>query len=121
MFNIESIPSKHYDLTASLKIMNNNEPVVRELADMLYKNLPEFKHQLHTAFSENNIAVIQALAHKLHGGICYVISPRLESLLSQLQSACKQSPEQIPLISPHIIPSIDALETTLRDTFKLLS
>lgn len=117
MFNRARIPETHYDFQASVKLMGNKEPVARELAIMLKDQLPELKTQLETAFKTNNLEKIQTAAHKLHGGICYVIAPRLKYLIVQLETACKQHPEDIPLISPYIPSSIDELYKTLTRTF----
>ncbi len=118
VFNRAHIPETHYDLQASLRLMSNKEPVARELAMMLKEQLLEFNTQLQIAFEKNNPEEIQAVAHKLHGGICYVITPRLKYLISQLETACKQRPEDIKLISPYIGPSINDLLATLTHTFQ---
>lgn len=118
MFNRTHIPEIHYDLAASLQLLGNNESVARELAMVLKDQLIEFNTKLQAAFSENDVQAIQTIAHKLHGGLCYVISPRLKYLISQLEAACKQRPEDIPLIFPYIGSSIDDLHATLTHTFE---
>ena len=118
MFNRAHIPETHYDLQASLQLMGNKEPVARELAMMLKDQLPEFNTQLLAAFEKNDAQEIQTVAHKLHGGICYVITPKLKYLISQLETACKQRPEDIKLISPYIGSSINDLHAALTHTFE---
>ena len=118
MFDYRRIPETHYDLQASLKLMGNKEPVARELAIMLKDQLLQFKTQLQAAFERSNAQEIQTVAHKLHGGICYVITPRLKYLITQLETACKLRPENIKLISPYIGSSIDNLHAVLSLTFK---
>lgn len=117
MFNRAHIPETHYDLHASLKLMGNKEPVVRELAIMLKELLPGFNTQLQHAFEANDTQAIQTVAHKLHGGICYVVTPRLKYLINCLETACKQRPEDVQLIAPYIGSSIDALYTELIHRF----
>ena len=118
MFNRAHIPETHYDWEASLRLMGNKEAVTEELALLLRDMLPEFGSQLQTAFEKNDLFNIQIVAHKLHGGLCYVVTPRLKYLISQLETACKQRPEEISFISPYIGSSIDALHATLTKTFK---
>ncbi|MES2203678.1 MAG: Hpt domain-containing protein [Pseudomonadota bacterium] len=118
MFNRAHIPETHYDFQASVQLMGNKESVARELAVMLKEQLLEFGTQLKIAFEKNNPTEIQTIAHKLHGGICYVITPRLKYLIAQLETACKQHPEDIPLIKPYIGSSIDDLYATLTHTFQ---
>lgn len=118
MFNRAHIPETHYDLRASLQLMGNKETVARELAIMLKEMLPAFKDQLSLAFKKNDPEEIRTIAHKLHGGICYVITPRLKYLITHLETACKQRPEEIKLISPYICPSINDLYTALTHAFE---
>lgn len=117
MFNRAHIPETHYDFNASLQLMGNKESIVRELALMLKDQLPTLNLQLQTAFKNNDTQAIQYAAHKIHGGIAYVISPRLKYLISQLETACKQYPDNIRLIFPYIGSSIDDLLAALTDTF----
>ena len=117
-FNCTDIPKADYDLPASLKLLGNNQAIVRELALMLRTLLPEFASKLRSAFEKNDPQEIQAVAHKLHGGICYVIAPRLQYLIGCLETACKQQTKDISIISPYIIPSIEALDKTLAHTFQ---
>lgn len=117
MFNRAHIPETHYDFNASLQLMGNKESVVRELALMLKDQLSPLNLQLQTAFEKNDTQAIQYAAHKIHGGIAYVISPRLKYLISQLETACKQHPENIPFIFPYIGSSIDDLHAAITDKF----
>jgi len=117
VFNRAHIPETHYDFQASLQLMGNKESVVRELAVMLKSQLSPLNTQLQTAFEKNDTQALQAAAHKLHGGIAYVISPRLKYLISQLETACKQHSDNIPLIFPYIGSSIDDLHAALTNTF----
>lgn len=118
VFDSAHIPATHYDLPASLKLMGKKESVVRELAIMLRELLPDFNAQLKLAFEKGDTQEIQLVAHKLHGGICYVVTPRLKYLINCLETACKQHTEEIALIKPYIGSSIDALHDILTKTFK---
>ena len=118
MFNREHIPETHYDWRSSLQLMGNKESVAQELAIILREMLPKFKAQLQFAFTKNDPQEIQTVAHKLHGGLCYVITPRLKYLITQLETACKQCPENISSITPYIGSSIEALQTALTEKFK---
>lgn len=118
MFNRAHIPETHYDWRASLELMGNKEAVTKELALLLQDMLPKFMVQLQAAFAKNDPAEIQIAAHKLHGGLCYVIAPRLKYLIHHLETACKQRPEEISFITPYIGSSIDALHAALTQTFK---
>jgi two-component system sensor histidine kinase BarA len=117
VFNCENIPEIHYDFQTSIELMSNKESVARDLALMLKKNLPEFTLKLESAFKKNDVKEIHTIIHKLHGGICYVMAPRLEYLVEHLETACKKFPENIPLITPYIIPSIKKLEDELTHIF----
>ena len=117
MFNRAHIPETHYDCQASLQLMGNKASVARELAVMLKEQLPQFNTELRAAFEKNDTQEIQMVAHKLHGGICYVITPRLKYLITQLETACKQHPEDIKLISPYIGSSINDLYVALTQTY----
>lgn len=116
MFDSTHIPETHFDWKDSLKLMGNKESITRELAKMLRDTLPEFKLQLQTAFEQNDKQAIQSVAHKLHGGLCYVSTPRLKYLISNLEIACKQHPDEIDDIAKFIAPSIDLLHKTLTQT-----
>lgn len=113
MFKHVNIPDTHYDWHASLQLIGNNKSAAQELSLMLKELLLEFKEKFQAAFKDNNIAEIHLLAHKLHGGVCYVFAPRVEYLMDQLETACKKNPEDILLIAPYVIPSIEALEQAL--------
>lgn len=118
MFDSVLIPDTHFDWEASLELMGHKESVARDLALMLRDSLPEFNAQLKTALEQKDYKAVQAIAHKLHGGLCYIDTPRLKYLIGHLETACKEHSETIQDIAKFIPSSIDALHETLNTLLK---
>lgn len=61
-----------------------------ELHQLFIQTLPEVLDELLGAYQEKNWPQLEFLAHRLHGGLCYLNLPELKSSAKQLDSLLRQ-------------------------------
>jgi len=77
------------DWKLCLELVNNKEDVARELLEMFVSELPETNNKLHEAYSNKNLADLEDIVHKLHGGSCYCGVPQLKTAAAELEKFLK--------------------------------
>ena len=65
----------NYD--GSLALSANNEALLRQILEILQRDIPDHQQQLASAAAEKDREKLAAIAHKLHGVTCYASLPRL--------------------------------------------
>ena len=65
------------DYERSLALAAGNESLLRQIFEILQRDIPDQQIQLTTALAERDQERLAAIAHKLHGVTCYASLPRL--------------------------------------------
>ena len=73
------------DYNRSLGLSVGNEDLLKQILEILQRDIPQQRRQLADAFSDGDYARLGALAHKLQGVTCYVSLPRLRRSVVTLQ------------------------------------
>ncbi len=107
------------DYRRSLALSADNESLLRQIFEILRRDVPEQQQQLAAALREQDRDRLGALAHKLHGVTCYAGLPRLRHLVIGLQKRLAQDSETA--LDPLIDEIIDELGAIEREVDSLLS
>jgi CheY-like chemotaxis protein len=84
----ESSPNERelsFDYTRSLALCAGNLPLLRQILEILQRDIPEQRQQLADAFAEQDCDRLGTLAHKLQGVTCYASLPQLRRIVTALQ------------------------------------
>ena len=73
------------DYAGSLALCADNESLLRQIFEIIRRDIPEQREQLARAMAQNDRDRLAALAHKLHGVTCYASLPRLKRQVLGLQ------------------------------------
>jgi len=65
------------DYERSLALAAGNESLLRQIFEILQRDIPDQQIQLSAALAERDHDRLAAIAHKLHGVTCYASLPRL--------------------------------------------
>ena len=69
------------DFARSLQLAAGNESLLRQILEILQRDIPQQRHHLQDAYQDFDIDRLGALAHKLHGVTCYASLPRLRRIV----------------------------------------
>lgn len=72
-----------------LELASGKEEVAKELLDMFVNELPDVSDSLRAAFTDQNLADLEEIVHKLHGGSCYCGVPQLKDAAADLEKYLK--------------------------------
>jgi two-component system sensor histidine kinase BarA len=73
------------DYEGSLNLCADNRSLLRQIMEILRRDIPDQRRQLADAFADLDYDRLGALAHKLQGVTCYASLPRLKRLVACLQ------------------------------------
>jgi two-component system sensor histidine kinase BarA len=73
------------DYRSSLALCADNEPLLRQIFEIIQRDIPEHRQQLEEALAQDQRDRLAAIAHKLHGVTCYASLPRLKRLVLGFQ------------------------------------
>ncbi len=73
----------NYD--ASLDLCAGNESLLRQIFDIVRRDIPDFRQQLDDALRQQQQDRLAAIAHKLRGVTCYASLPRLKRQVQQFE------------------------------------
>jgi two-component system sensor histidine kinase BarA len=73
------------DYAGSLTLCAGNRSLLKQILEILRRDIPDQRRQLADAFAELDYDRLGALAHKLQGVTCYASLPRLKRLVAGLQ------------------------------------
>jgi two-component system sensor histidine kinase BarA len=65
------------DFEGSLALSADNESLLRQIFEIIYRDIPDQQRQLENALQRQDREKLGAIAHKLHGVTCYASLPRL--------------------------------------------
>ena len=88
---LDNKSDKAIDWNMSLKLVNNNSELAKELLNLLVGELPDELLEINTAFNNQNHSEFHHSVHKLHGSCCYVGVPLLKQACFNLESSIKKS------------------------------
>jgi len=83
--DIEPDPECSVDYSGSLTLCADNQSLLKQILEILRRDIPDQRRQLADAFAELDYDRLGALAHKLQGVTCYASLPRLKRLVAGLQ------------------------------------
>ena len=78
------------DFAGSLALCADNRSLLRQILEILLRDIPDQRHQLEQAFAGLDYDRLSALAHKLQGVTCYASLPRLKVLVAKLQKRLRE-------------------------------
>ena len=81
----EGEPIVIFDYERSLALSANNESLLRQILEILQRDIPDHQLQLDRAAKDEDRERLGAIAHKLHGVTCYASLPRLRVKLLGFQ------------------------------------
>ena len=73
------------DYDHSLKLSADNETLLRQIFEILLRDIPEHQQQLMHALQNSEYDELAAIAHKLHGVTCYASLPKLKRMVLAFQ------------------------------------
>ena len=76
---------KTFNYEESLSHALDNEDILRQIIEILMREIPQHQQQMKVAFEEANHASISATLHKLQGITCYISLPKLKQLVLETQ------------------------------------
>ncbi|BCO17494.1 MULTISPECIES: hybrid sensor histidine kinase/response regulator [unclassified Alteromonas] len=92
------------DWQLALKRANQNQNTARELLENFISLLPSAIEIIESMWSARDFTGLKAEVHKLHGACCYTGLPRLQELVSELESALKRElVEEVQSLIPELI------------------
>ncbi len=72
-----------------VELAGGKEEVAKELLEMFVNELPDVNENLRQAFKAQNLANLEDIVHKLHGGSCYCGVPNLKKAAATLEKYLK--------------------------------
>ena len=73
------------DYAKSLSLSADNESLLRQIFEIIERDIPDQQHQLDNALQHQDQDKLAAIAHKLHGVTCYASLPRLRRKVLDFQ------------------------------------
>lgn len=78
------------DYGHSLALSANNEDLLKQIFEILLRDIPDYQHQLQDALAKSRQDRLDAIAHKLYGVTCYAGLPRLRQYIKTFQQMLTQ-------------------------------
>lgn len=88
--------SSPVDINLSLELSAQKPELARDMLHMLLNDLPEDLRKIRRYFSEQNLAELEAVVHKLHGGSSYCGVPRLKETAAAADRLLQKRASQPP-------------------------
>ena len=73
------------DYAHSLSLSANNEDLLKQIFEILLRDIPDYQHQLQDALTKSQHGRLDAIAHKLYGVTCYAGLPKLKQYIKSFQ------------------------------------
>jgi len=83
------------DYKLALENAAGDEPLAKELFEMLLAELPKLKQDLQDALAATDKTACWDHAHKLYGSTAYTGVPRLKDVAMKMENAVKQDDEKM--------------------------
>ena len=99
------------DYTRSLALSAGNESLLKQILEILQRDIPTQQIQLASALAQQDRDKLNAIAHKLHGVTCYASLPRLRhKVLGFEQRLSRDSDAPIELLVQELHDELDAIK-----------
>ena len=106
------------DLEKSLVLSANNESLLRQILEILLREIPSHQKQLKEALAESDRRKLSMVIHKIHGITCYASLPKIRHMILKFQrTLSRQSGDPI---NGEILNIIEELENIKIETQYLL-
>jgi two-component system sensor histidine kinase BarA len=96
------------DIKLSLDLAANNDSLLKQIFEILLREIPHHKDQLSNAMRILDYEKLSMIAHKIHGTTCYACLPRLKSQVELIQQQLAQ--ESYSLLEVTVEAMIEELE-----------
>lgn len=104
--------TKIIDWPLAIKRSANKVDLAKEMFIGLVESLPETQQSIKAAISDNDIAEIKRLVHKLNGACCYTGAPNLAKITNQLETQLKMG-LTIEELEPELLEFFEHIEQVL--------
>jgi len=109
---ISSIDLQTIDLKKSLVLSANNESLLKQIFEILLREIPTHQYQLKEALAESDMSKISMVIHKIHGITCYASLPSIrQQVLSIQRTMSKQTGDPIEEQIQGIIEELEKIKT----------
>jgi two-component system sensor histidine kinase BarA len=100
------------DYASSLQLAAGNESLLRQILQIMQRDLPEQRQHLRDACKNRDYDRLGALAHKLHGVTCYAGLPRLRRVVIAFQQQLEDAaPKSLQALVEELDAELAAVET----------
>ena len=107
-------PDCTIDFAGSLALCADNESLLRQIFEIIRRDIPEQRRQLEEALRRDEREKISAIAHKLHGVTCYACLPRLKTCIIEFQQALKSAADKtVESMLGEIDDELEAIEAEI--------
>jgi len=91
--SIESQPTKTkaIDWKLCLSLSSGKEKLAKDMLEMFLGSLADELSKIKQAHADNDLAEMESLVHKLHGGCCYCGVPKLKQLVKSAEDMLRSS------------------------------
>jgi two-component system sensor histidine kinase BarA len=77
------------DWELGLKLAGGKKDLAQDMLTLLVRDLPDDRMAINQLLAEQNYSHLLARVHKLHGAVSYCGTPRLKTILSDVESQLK--------------------------------
>ncbi len=88
--DIDDLPS--IDLKKSLALSANNESLLKQIFEILLREIPAYQFQLEDALEQSDRNKISLVIHKIHGVTCYASLPKIRQQVLIVEKSMAQNP-----------------------------
>ncbi|OGT38724.1 MAG: hypothetical protein A3F11_03800 [Gammaproteobacteria bacterium RIFCSPHIGHO2_12_FULL_37_14] len=89
MKDLDQLPI--FDDQLTKKLTGNKHDVAHDMLALLVKELPKDLASINQLYHQKKYQELKQHLHKLHGALCYCGTPRLKTIVAQLESTLKNN------------------------------
>ena len=106
--NAQFVDKKSVDIKQSLGLAADNEPLLKQIFEILLRDIPDHKSQLSNTVQLLDYAKLSSIIHKIHGITCYTGLPRLKlQVVSIQQQLAEESYSDISMAVDSMIEELE--------------
>jgi two-component system sensor histidine kinase BarA len=98
----QSYDKQIIDLTYGASLVGNDRELAKDLVKTFLESLPASLQEIQSAYQTQNCTQLEALIHKMHGGLCYCGIPQLKNITQKFDRALMEK-------NTSVIPSLYAV------------
>ncbi len=111
--NIEDLPT--IDLKKSLLLTANSESLLKQIFEILLKEIPAYQNQLEDALKQSDRNKISLVIHKIHGVTCYASLPKIRQQVLTIEQLMTRNPtENIDIKIKDIIEELSCIKSAAK-------